>query len=264
MGDIWPYGPPAHVTWMQAFTAMNSLGRSQNDCAIFAAIAQAESGLDYRVINDTPATGDYSVGLWQINYFGSLYGPRAAAYGTPAQLVAGGLTRQAIAANAIGATSFTAWSTFNSGAYLPYLNGGSPPGPGGSGSAPPTVQEGSTGAFVQQLQRDLDQLGWTLAVDGDFGPLTHAAVVSFQGQQGIAQDGIVGPVTWQHLADAIATAQGGGSPGPASIPPPPSQPPGNIDADTVNAWSSLATSVPAAISTMLASATSAANTLNGV
>lgn len=264
MGDIFPYGGPAYVTWMEAFTAMNSLGRSQNDCAIFAAIAQAESGLDYRVINDTPATGDYSVGLWQINYYGSLYASRAAEFGTPAQLVAGGLTKQAIAANAIGATSFTPWSTFNSGAYIQYLNGGTPPGGGGGGGTPPTIQEGSTGPYVQQLQRDLDQLGYSLAVDGDFGPLTRAAVVSFQGRQGIAQDGIVGPITWQRLADAIATAQGGGNPGPTSIPPPPSEPPGNIDGDTLNAWSSLATSVPGAISNLLASAASAANTLNGV
>lgn len=264
MGDTWPYGPPLHVSWNAAYAAMNSLGRSPNDCAIFAAIAQAESGLDVRVVNDTPATGDLSVGAWQINYFGSLYAARAAAFGTPAQLVAGGITKQALAANAIGATSFTPWSTFNSGAYIQYLNGATPPGGGGGGGTPPTIQQGSTGPYVQQLQRDLDQLGFSLAVDGDFGPLTRAAVVAFQGQQGIAQDGIVGPITWQHLANAIATAQGGGSPGPTSIPPPPSEPPGNIDGDTLNAWSSLAVSVPSAISNLLASAASAANTLNGV
>jgi hypothetical protein len=33
-------------------------------------------------------------------------------------------------------------------------------------------------------------------VDGDFGPRTHAATVEFQRLQGLAMDGIVGPMTW--------------------------------------------------------------------
>lgn len=244
MGDTWPYGGPAYVTWQDCFTQMNSLGRSANDCAIFAAIAQAESSLDYRVVNDTPATGDLSVGLWQINYYGSLYASRAAEFGTPAQLVAGGLYRQALAANAIGQNSFTPWSTFNNGAYLQYLHGGVPPGGGGGSGSPPTIQQGSTGPYVITLQNDLNVLGYGLAVDGDFGPLTRAAVVNFQGRQGIAQDGIVGPITWQHLANAVAAAQGGGSPGPTTLPPAPGAPPppaeGNIPGNVSQAWANLA------------------------
>lgn len=243
MGDTWPYGPPQYVTWNAAYAEMNSLGQTPEDCAVYAAIAQAESGLDVTVVNDTPATGDYSVGLWQINYYGSLYGPRSAAYGTPQQLVQGGITKQAIAAISIGAGGFTPWSTYNSGAYEQYLNGNVPPSQAGSGGGtPPTIEEGSTGPYVQQLQSDLNVLGYGLAVDGDFGPLTLAAVRTFQSRQGIGVDGIVGPITWQHLADAVATAQGGAQVGPTTIttaPAPPNEPPGNADPATVGEWSNL-------------------------
>ena len=33
-------------------------------------------------------------------------------------------------------------------------------------------------------------------IDGLFGPVTKTAVEKFQGEQGIAVDGVVGPVTW--------------------------------------------------------------------
>lgn len=243
MGDEWPWAPPEYTTWQAVFTEMNSLGRSQNDCAIFAAIAEAESGFDLTVLNNTPGTGDYSVGIFQINYYGSLYNGRAAEFGTPRQLALGGLTKQCIAANSVGASSFKPWSTFNDGAYLQYLHGATPPGGGGGPSGtPPELSEGSTGPYVTTLQRDLDVLGYGIPVDGIFGPLTYNAVVAFQRSQKIGVDGIVGPVTWQHLANAVATAQGGGSPGPTSLPggsTPPSEPPGNADPTTVQAWSDM-------------------------
>lgn len=132
MGDIWPYGGPAFVTWQDAFGVMKALGFGNVGSAIFAAIATAESGLDYRVINDTPSTGDYSVGLWQINYYNGLYNGRAAAYGTPKQMIHDGLSRQARAAKGVWeGQGFQAWSKFNNGAYQKYLHGfsGPPPGP---------------------------------------------------------------------------------------------------------------------------------------
>lgn len=127
MGDIWPYGPPLFVTYGEAEAALRDQGMPASDANIGAAIGQAESSLDYRVINDTPATGDYSVGIWQINYYGSLYAPRSREFGTPQMLVKGGLIHQAFACHALWATSgFTPWSTYNSGAYRKYLGGGIP------------------------------------------------------------------------------------------------------------------------------------------
>ena len=46
-----------------------------------------------------------------------------------------------------------------------------------------TLVEGSTGACVADLQQGLYDIGYkSLAIDGQFGPMTRAAVVSFQEQ----------------------------------------------------------------------------------
>jgi peptidoglycan hydrolase-like protein with peptidoglycan-binding domain len=63
------------------------------------------------------------------------------------------------------------------------------------------VQRGSTGPAVSAVQHNLRfAYGFTsLAVDGIFGPMTQAAVQSFQAHFKIGVDGIVGPVTWNTL-----------------------------------------------------------------
>jgi hypothetical protein len=83
MGDIWPYGKPRFTTYVDAVVALEARGMPHNDALIGAAIGEAESSLDLSVINDTPSTGDYSVGVWQINYAGSLWAGRVRAFGTP-------------------------------------------------------------------------------------------------------------------------------------------------------------------------------------
>lgn len=62
-----------------------------------------------------------------------------------------------------------------------------------------TLQQGSTGSCVSQLQTRLNQLGAHLTVDGNFGPATRNAVEAFQGRSSIGVDGIVGPTTRSHL-----------------------------------------------------------------
>lgn len=62
------------------------------------------------------------------------------------------------------------------------------------------LKKGSKGDDVAAIQSRLIVLGYLNGVaDGIFGKLTHAAVVAFQGDQGIKVDGIVGPVTYDHL-----------------------------------------------------------------
>lgn len=61
---------------------------------------------------------------------------------------------------------------------------------------------GAKGQSVSLLQQALNQAGYNLAVDGDFGPKTEQAVIDFQRQHGLRQDGIAGPKTLAALASA--------------------------------------------------------------
>ncbi len=72
--------------------------------------------------------------------------------------------------------------------------------------ARPTRREGARkDAHVREIQRRLnvkrarDGRGRALVVDGDFGPRTKEAVMSFQRAQKIGIDGVVGPETWARL-----------------------------------------------------------------
>lgn len=110
-------------------------GGSQATADTAAAIAQAESGGNPSAILNTaypklpgyhpPSEGaspEYSVGLWQVN---ELAHPT---YSTAYLLVA---RQNAVAAVAIssGGRSFSAWSTFKSGAYKQFLQSGGTPAP---------------------------------------------------------------------------------------------------------------------------------------
>lgn len=126
MGDIWPYGPPNHTSYAAVLQIALNARFSNADAQIWGGIAGAETGgsYDLAVINDTPSTGDYSVGTLQINYYGALYAGRASAYGTPAQLVRGGLPIQFAAALGVWRSQgFNAWSTYRSGAWRRYASG---------------------------------------------------------------------------------------------------------------------------------------------
>jgi peptidoglycan hydrolase-like protein with peptidoglycan-binding domain len=62
----------------------------------------------------------------------------------------------------------------------------------------PVVQEGARGATVVAVQK----LVGGIAVDGIFGPATHAAVIAHQQAARLAADGIVGTHTWGSLLGA--------------------------------------------------------------
>lgn len=74
-------------------------------------------------------------------------------------------------------------------------------------AAKKTIRRGSKGEAVARLQHLLVELGYTLAVDGDFGPRVEATVRSFQKKNGLTDDGIVGPNTWEELEE-VAAEQG--------------------------------------------------------
>ena len=63
----------------------------------------------------------------------------------------------------------------------------------------PVLRKGSNGVYVEVLQKKLNDAGYNLAVDGDFGNKTLEAVKDYQKVNGLVVDGIVGVKTWEKL-----------------------------------------------------------------
>ncbi len=84
-----------------------------------------------------------------------------------------------------------------------------PPTPICDPESPATLQQGSTGAKVAELQRVLAQVGYGSLlgrganIDGKFTTSTQNAVKKFQQDNRIPADGKVGPITWGALCEII-------------------------------------------------------------
>jgi lysozyme len=70
-----------------------------------------------------------------------------------------------------------------------------------------TLKLGSSGADVKTLQKDLQQLGYNIQVDGQFGNATLAVVIQFQRDNLLSPDGVVGNNTWTTIQDQVANPQ---------------------------------------------------------
>jgi hypothetical protein len=68
----------------------------------------------------------------------------------------------------------------------------------------PTIRIGSKQtSVVKRLQKELNEEGANLVVDGDFGQRTQAAVLNYQLSHSLITDGVVGPATWTSLLNSI-------------------------------------------------------------
>lgn len=63
-----------------------------------------------------------------------------------------------------------------------------------------TISYGSSGKDVKTLQEYLNNNGYSLDVDGQFGSKTQAAVKDYQKKKGLSVDGVVGTNTWGSLS----------------------------------------------------------------
>lgn len=66
---------------------------------------------------------------------------------------------------------------------------------------------GSAGRTVFHAQELLRKAGYMVRVDGDYGPATKEAVRQFQRDNGLNDDGILGPLTWNKLEAAQVPAK---------------------------------------------------------
>lgn len=116
---------------------------------------------------------------------------------------ANGLTVDGI----VGPGTYAALGVNTSGS----TSGGSTSGSAAAVTA--TLRRGSQGSEVTTLQNRLKSLGiFTSAVDGVFGARTEAAVKTFQKNNGLTADGVVGPATRRALGYDTG-ASGAGSAG---------------------------------------------------
>ena len=61
------------------------------------------------------------------------------------------------------------------------------------------LRQGSKGDAVRAIQQRLSELGYSVSVDGNFGPGTATAVKAFQKSKNLGSDGVAGPNTWVAL-----------------------------------------------------------------
>jgi peptidoglycan hydrolase-like protein with peptidoglycan-binding domain len=78
---------------------------------------------------------------------------------------------------------------------------------------------GSQSDCVKSLQNNLAALGVGIQIDGKFGEQTRKAVVAFQESQGLAPDGIVGPLTRDRLDKVANSPEALGPPNPVTVGP---------------------------------------------
>lgn len=68
----------------------------------------------------------------------------------------------------------------------------------------PLTQQGSKGIYVLIAQDALQTLGFdTGGLDGVFGTKTRTAVITYQGNNGLSQDGKIGNITWNSLMSEV-------------------------------------------------------------
>ncbi len=72
------------------------------------------------------------------------------------------------------------------------------------------MQLGNRGWDVAALQFRLRRRGYSVTIDGGFGPATEAAVLAFQRSRGLGADGVAGPATLRGLRRRASPGGGNG------------------------------------------------------
>ena len=69
----------------------------------------------------------------------------------------------------------------------------------------PFAQSGTKGPLAAAIQAALCEAGYTLDIDGEFGPKTENALREFQRKNNLEIDGVAGPATYAKLLGGYTT-----------------------------------------------------------
>ena len=69
----------------------------------------------------------------------------------------------------------------------------------------PFAQSGTKGPLAAAIQAALCDAGYSLEIDGEFGPLTETALREYQKKNGLEVDGVAGPATYAKLLGGYTT-----------------------------------------------------------
>lgn len=124
IGQLSPTVSAGGLTPAQIYQVALNAGFNPISAIIMTAISMAEDpGGNPNALNNNPATGDLSYGLWQINMIGNLGPARLRAFGISNnnQLFDPATNAHAAYIISHGGTVFTDWTTFTSGKYKQFL-----------------------------------------------------------------------------------------------------------------------------------------------
>ena len=117
----------------------------------------------------------------------------------PPQQLRALIQKTAVDLGGVGFDNDHGWGVINTTALLAALPPGGrllappPPFPGRLLRYPPYTQ----GTDVRTWQTQMVARGYTIKIDGTYGPDSKQACTTFQKSQGLSADGIVGPLTWE-------------------------------------------------------------------
>jgi hypothetical protein len=185
----------AQLTFAQIEDLWITNGGNPGWAPLAAGIAIAESGGNTAAHNTDANTGDNSVGLWQINYFGNLAPSRTAAYGSPTALL-GSPDAQAKAAISLSGNGAN-WQPWQSdAAWKAWQNAGAPSMPNS------TTVESWVGSGAGSTAADLS----STSSSGSAGGGSTAADLSSTSSSGSAGGGQGGAPYTPSIVPGIPSA----------------------------------------------------------
>lgn len=153
------------------------------------------------------------VGRWDLAYVIHNRTIWSAAYGWKAREYKGSDPHT----NHVHASSLHTAAADNNHVGLNFGGGGSVPAPvptpSPGGQAPPfrrlieLTNPMMSGDDIRQWQQKMKDRGWSITVDGIFGPGSRTTLVAFQRQKGLLADGKLGPKSWAMTWNAPVTSQ---------------------------------------------------------